>query len=148
MLKRYGFWVKAVGITQLLTAAIHSLSFLSSPTPQNPIEQKLFELMDTYHRDLGAGFDPSVNDLMTALSACFAFLYLFGGLVNLYLLRREVGIEVMKGLLGINLLVFGPCFVVMMFFTFLPPIVLTGAVFLLLVVAAVVLSRNRVQAAV
>ena len=147
MLKRYGFWVKAAGITQILTSIIHSLSFLTSPTPQNPIEQKMYELMGTYHRDLGAGFSPSMNDLMTALSACFAFMYLFGGLINLYLIRKKVDAGIMKGVLGINLLVFGPCFVVMLFFTFLPPIVLTAAVFLLLIVAAVVLSRNRSQAA-
>lgn len=147
MLKRYGFWLKAAGIAQLVTGVVHSLSFLSNPTPQNDIERKMYELMGTYHRDLGAGFDPSMNDIMTALSACFAFLYLFGGLINLYLMRKKVDAAVMTGVLGINLLVFGPCFVVMLFFTFLPPVVLTGAVFLLLIVAAVVRSRNRAQGA-
>ena len=74
-------------------------------------------------------------NLFTAVSACFPLMYLLGAGINGYLLRKKVEPGVLKGLLAINLLLFGACFVVMAFLTFLPPIVLTGLVFLALIVS-------------
>lgn len=88
------------------------------------------DLMRTYKPDMGAGFHPSMGDFFTALSACFALLYLLGGLINMHLLRKEVAPEVIKGVTGINTLVAGICFLIMLKFTFLPPIALTGLTFI------------------
>jgi len=41
----------------------------------------------------------------------------------------------MRGVIAIDLLVFGICFIVMAVFTFLPPIVLTGLIALFLTIA-------------
>ena len=48
----------------------------------------------------------------------------------------------MKGVVGIHVLVFGICFAVMAVFTFLPPIVLTGLIFLSLLLAYFLMPRQ------
>lgn len=85
--------------------------------------------MDSYHMPLGMGFNPTFADLLWALSSCFAWLYLFAGLMNLYLYKKKIPINVMKGVMGINLIIFGISFGIMAALTFLPPIVCTGLVF-------------------
>ena len=83
----------------------------------------------------------STEELMLALSACFTLLYLFGGLVNNFLLRRSQDTNLLRGLLWINVLVFGICFVLMALFTFWPPIILTGLVWLFLCLALITIQR-------
>ena len=131
---QYKTWYWAAVVFQLLTSALHSLSFFNDPAPANESERVLFDLMRHYRRDLG-GMSVSTEELMTALSACFTLLYLFGGLLNAYLLRRSKDEDLLRGVLKINLLVFGICFVVMAAFTFPPPIVLTGLVAFCLAIA-------------
>jgi hypothetical protein len=135
MFRKYSFWLKVAATFQILTAAIHSLSFLSRPQPANETEEQLFHLMYTYKRDLGAGFQPTTADLFKALSACFALAYLLGGLVNLYLLYKKAGPSLIKGITVIQLIIFGAGFVLMLTLTFLPPIILTTFVFLFLLPA-------------
>jgi hypothetical protein len=67
-----------------------------------------------------------------------------GGLTNAYLLRRGVAGDILKGVVGIHLLVFGCMFAVMLALTFLPPVALTGliVVFLLLSYLAVPVNRS------
>ncbi len=134
MLKRYTFWLWVAIVFQLLTGAVHSLSLFISPVPGNETERQLFELMANYKFDLGAGIHRSMGNLFKALSSCFSLLCLLGGLINIYLLRRKVEAGVVKGLVGIQLVVFGICFGVNAALTFLPPIVLTGLVFVFLAV--------------
>lgn len=135
MFKRHTFWLKTAIVLQILTAVIHSLSFLSSPVGKNETERQLLELMQTYQTDLGSGFHPTMSNLMAALSSCFAFLYLFAGVTNIHLLRKKVSNDILKGIVGINVLICGACFVVMAFLTFLAPIMLTGLVFVSLTMA-------------
>ena len=90
-------WLKITIVLQLLTAGIHSLSFFSDPVAKNETESQLIDLISNYHNDLGAGFTPTFSDLFTALSACFSLLCLFGGLLNMYLLRKNIPAETMKG---------------------------------------------------
>ena len=135
MLKQYSFWLKTSIILQVITAAAHSMSFFFTPEGSTHQERLLIDLMQNYRTDMGAGFSPSTMNIMTAFSACFALLYLMGALVNGYLLRRKTDIETMKGIITINLVVFGVCFMVMALNTFLPPIVMTGMVFLSLIVS-------------
>lgn len=142
MLKQYSFWLKTSIILQVITAAAHSMSFFFTPEGSTHQERLLIDLMQNYRTDMGAGFSPSTMNIMTAFSACFALLYLMGALVNGYLLRRKTDIVTMKGIITINLVVFGVCFMVMALNTFLPPIVMTGMVFLSLIVSRLTVSKT------
>lgn len=129
---KYSTWLKlAIGL-QLITALIHSLSFLTTPVGTNDQEKMLIELMYTYKMDLGAGYQRTMHEVVNALSACFSLIYLFGGILNIFLLRQKADPALMKGILSIQLAIFGFAFALMVIFTFLPPIVLTGLVFVML----------------
>ena len=134
-MNRYILWIRVSAILQIVTGFVHSLSFLRDRTPLNETERTLKELMTTYHPDMGPFFHPTMNDLLNALSSCFAFLYIFAGVINLYLLPRGLSANLWKGLVSINLLIFGAAFLVMLMLTFLPPVVLTGLVFISLCLA-------------
>ncbi len=142
MLKQYSFWLKTAIILQVITAAAHSMSFFFTPEGTTDQERLLIDLMQNYHTDMGAGFSPSTMNIMTAFSACFTLLYLFGALVNGYLLRRKTDKQTMKGMVTINLIVFGVCFIVMALNTFLPPIIFTGMVFLCLICSRLTFSKS------
>ena len=143
MLKRYTFWLWVVIVLQLLTGAGHSLSFIINPVPANETERQLLDLMSNYQSDMGAGFHRSMHQLFTALSACFPLLYLLGALNNIYLLKKRVDPNLVKGLLGIQLIVFGICFGLMAALTFLPPIVMSGLVFVFLGVTLLLVRGER-----
>lgn len=142
MLKRYSFWLWLAIAFMLLNAGIHSITLFIQPAPQNETERQLVHLMTTYRNDFGAGFHPTPQNLLTALSSCFSLLCLLGGLMNTYLLKKKVSADIMRGILLIDLLVFGICFAIIAVFTFLPPIIMTGLIFLFLAVAFVTLLRE------
>lgn len=146
MLKRYTFWLSAAVIFMFLTAAFHALSLFVRPEPSNDTERQMLELMFSYKMDAGAGFHPTFSNLMTALSSCFSFVCLLGGLTLGYLVIKHTEPNIMKGIIGINLIVFGAIFVVMAVFTFLPPIVCTGLIFFNLLAAYIVVPK--IQSAV
>lgn len=135
MLKRYTFWLWTAVVLQLLTAFFHLLSFFVTQVPNNEIERQLLEMMATHKLDMGGGFHPTTANLLTALSSCFSFLCLLGALINAHLLRNKAAADLLKGIVLINILVFGGCFAVMAIFTFLPPIILTGLIFVSLVLS-------------
>jgi hypothetical protein len=144
MLKRYRFWLWTAVVLLLLNTLIHTLTFFFFQSPaQNETERQLLELMTTYQQDFGAGFKRSTQDLLTALSACFSLVCLLGGLMLGFLLRKQAEVRIMKGVVGIHVLVFGICFAVMVAFTFLPPIVLTGLIFLSLLLAYFLMPRHQ-----
>ena len=132
---KYSTLLKIAIALQLLTAIAHALSFLSDPVGTNDQEKMLIELMKTYQMDLGAGYHRTMTEVVNALSACFSLLYLFGALINWHLLRQQVSANVMKGVLGINLAIFGFTFALMVVLTFLPPIIMTGLTFVALFAA-------------
>ena len=139
--KRFSFWMYTTVVLQLFTAVFHSLSFIIKEEPANDTERQLHELLTTYHKDLGAGFHPTMMNLFISLSACFALLYLFGGLTNGFLMKKKAGSHILKGILNISLIVFGICFALMVGFTFLIPITCTGLVFIALVAARLTLPK-------
>jgi hypothetical protein len=143
MLKRFTFWLWVAVVFQLLTALAHSLSFFVTQTPLNESERQLLDLMANYRLDMGAGFHRSTQNLFNALSACFPLLYSFGGLINIYLLKKRVEVGLLRGFLIIELVIFGVTFAVMIMLTFLPPITLTGLVFLFLAIAFFTLPKNQ-----
>lgn len=124
-----------------LTAAFHAISLFVELEPANDTERQLIELVTTYRMDAGAGFHPSFGNLMTALSSCFSFVCLLGGLMLGYLMIKHSEPNVMKGIIGINLIIFGAIFVMMAVFTFLPPIVCTGLIFFNLFAAYIVVPK-------
>lgn len=142
MIKKYAFWIKGAILFQVITALAHSASFFFTPVGANDTERQLIALMQTYKTDMGAGFTPSTQDILTAFSACFALLYLLGALMNWHLLRMKTAPDILNGVIIINLLVFGICFAVMAYFTFLPPIILTGLVFLCLLISRITLPKS------
>ena len=127
-MKRFTFWLWIAVVFLLLNASLHSLTLFFNPSPANETERQLIDLMLNYKQDMGAGFHRSTQQLFIALSSCFSLLCLLGGLTNIYLLKKKVDVGVVKGLVGIQVLVFGITFAVMMAFTFLPPIILTGLI--------------------
>ncbi len=141
MLKRYTFWLTAAILFQFLTAVFHALSLFIRPEPANETERQLFELITTYKLNAGAGFHPTFANLVTALSSCFSFVCLLGGLTLGYMLLKHTEPKVMRGLIGINLAIFGVIFVMMIVFTFLPPIVCTGLIFINLLFAYIFVPK-------
>src|SRR6185503_965628 len=143
MLKRYRFWLWLAVVVLLLNALIHSVTLFIQPAAQDETQRQLFDLMATYKQDFGAGFKRSTNELVTALSASFSLLCLLGGLTLAFLLRKQAEVRIMKGVVGIHVLVFGICFAVIAVFTFLAPIVLIGLVLLSLLLAYFLILRQQ-----
>ena len=142
MLKRYTFWLSAAVLFMFVTAILHSLSFFVSPDIQNETQRQLHDLLHNYREDMGAGFHRSFWDLFTALSACYPLLCILGGLTLGYMLIRQTEPNLIRGLIAINLGVFAVCLIVMIFFTFLPPIVMTGLVVINLLLAFIVCPKE------
>ena len=94
---------------------------------------------------MGAGFHRSMWNLFTALSACFSLVCFLGGLTIAYLLKKKAPTGILKGIVRIHLLVFTACFVLMVVFTFLPPIVLTGLIVLLLAIGLFMIPSESVE---
>lgn len=141
MLKRYTFWLTAAVLFQFLTGVIHALSLFVKPEPTNDTERQLLDLMTSYRIDAGAGFHPTWANLFTALSSCFTFVCVLGGLTLGYLMIKHTEPRIMKGLIGINLAVFGVIFVMMAVFTFLPPVVCTGLIVINLIAAYIAVPK-------
>lgn len=127
-------WLKTASVFQLVTGLIHSMSLFTPMQATNETEETMLRLMTDYSMDMGAGISRSMMNLLIALSSCFTFLYLLGGINNIFLLNKLTP-SGMKNYLLINTLIFGICFGVMAFLTFLPPILLTGIVFVLLLIS-------------
>lgn len=144
MLKRYRFWLWTSVVLLFLTALIHaSTFFIPPPPPQNDTERQLLELLANYKQDFGAGFQRTMNDIFLALSACFSLVSFLGGLTLCYVARKQIALGILKGIVGIHVLVFGIYFGVMAAFTFLPPIILTGLIFLSLLVTYLLIPRKQ-----
>lgn len=128
-------WLKVAAGFQFLTAAFHSISLIISPQGQNETEKQLLDLMHSYKMDMGAGIQRNMWQLYNAMSACFVLLFLLGALINLHIIRNKTSAEWTRGILVMEMIVFGICFLVMTFLTFIPPAALTGLVFAFLVVS-------------
>jgi hypothetical protein len=143
LLKSYRFWLWFAVVVLLLNALIHSITLFVEPVPANETERQLVSLLVNYKSDFGAGFHRSMKEIFIALSACFSMLCLLGGLTLLYLLRKQAEVGIMKGVVCIHVVVFGICFAVMVVFTFLPPIILTGLIFISLLLACILMPRQQ-----
>jgi hypothetical protein len=141
MFKRFSFWIWGAIVTQLLTSAFHSLSFFVKQEPTNETEKQLLEITGSYKADLGMGFHRSFAELFTAVSLCFTLICLFGGILNWYFKKKNLTAALWKGLLLIEMVIFGAMFIAMLAFAFFPPIVCTGLIFIF--VSGAYLSVNN-----
>jgi hypothetical protein len=130
MLKRFSFWIWGTIVIQLLTAAFHSISFFVKLEPKNETEKQLYDLLDNYKPDAGMGFDPSFAEFFMALSLCFTLICLFGALINWYFKKKGLDARLWKGLLLIEVIIFGAMFIAMAVLTFAPPIICTALIFI------------------
>lgn len=128
MFKKFSFWIWSVVLLQFATGAIHSVGLFVEAAPANETEKQLTALVDGYHMNAGMGFTPTYGNLFFALSSCFTLLCFLSAGINLYLWKKKVPLAVMKGVMGINAIIFAVCFGIMAAFTFLPPIVCTGLI--------------------
>ncbi len=138
---KHTLWIKIAAALQLLTAAFHSLSFIAPIKGTNTIENQTLELMRTPSTDTMMGSTTSMMNLFTSMSAAFALLLIFGGLLNFYLLKKADAV-VLKGVLSLQVLIFGILFAVCADLTFLIPIVCTGLVFIALLVARLTFPKQ------
>jgi len=141
MVKRYTFWFSAAILFQIITGVFHAISLFVKPEPMNETERQMLDLITTYPLDAGAGFTPTYSNLFTALSACFSLLCFYAAATNGFLLFKLVEPNIMKGILAVNVTIFGVCFLLMAVFTFLPPIVCTGLIFFNLLAAYIVCPK-------
>ena len=115
---------------QLLTAFFHSLSFVAKPKPKNETERQLIDLVSNYKPDMGGGIRRSFSQMFIGVSTCFTMVYTFGAVINWYFVKSELSSETWKGLLLIELVSYAILFILMIRFTFWPPIIVTGLVFI------------------
>jgi hypothetical protein len=142
-MKKYTTWLKTAAIFQFITAIFHSISLFVTLPPNNETEKQLFALMDSYKFDLGTGFHRTMGELTLVFSACLCLVCLLGGLLNWYLLRKKVNPEIMKGVITINLIVFGILLGLTVTFTFLLPIIQTGLIVLFLILSRFTIRNNN-----
>ncbi|MGE5107688.1 MAG: LIC_13387 family protein, partial [Sphingobacteriales bacterium] len=104
--------------------------FVISPSPKNNTEKQMLDLIMNYKMDLGAGFERSWYQIYTSISICFTFLFLSFATVNWFFKKMNIGAGLWRGLLLIETILFGLVLLVTVTFTFLPPIICTGLIFL------------------
>ncbi|HLG38476.1 MAG TPA: hypothetical protein VI461_02370 [Chitinophagaceae bacterium] len=132
MLSNFSLWIWATIIAQILTAALHSLSFIAPAKPRNDMERQLVEITTKYKLDMGAGFKRTFYNLFIGVSSCFTLIFILGAALNWYFLNAGIVGAVWKGFLLIQLVTYGIVFILQIKFTFLAPIIVTGLVFLFL----------------
>jgi len=142
MLKRHTVWLWTAAVFLFLTAALHSISFVISPTGKTEAERQMLALMINNKMDMGAGFHPTMWNLFTALSACFSLLFLLAGLTLAFLLKKKAAAAgVLKGVVTIQLLVIGTSFIINLFLTFPVPILVSGLCVLFLAIGLLMTPR-------
>jgi len=132
MSSNFSFWIWGAIIAQGLSALFHSLSFISKPKPRNDTEKQLIDLLSNYKMDMGGGIKRSFGNLFIGVSICFTFIYILGAALNFYFLRSGITPAVWDGFLLIQVIIYGIVFLMQLRFTFWPPIIVTGFVFLFL----------------
>ena len=141
-MRNYSAWLKTASISQFIASIIHAITLFINLPPTNDTERQLFNLMETYKFDFGAGFHRTMGQLLFALSACFCLVCLLGSLINWYLLRKKVQPEILQGVISINLVIFGILLVLTILFAFLMPIILAGLIVLFLLFARLAIRRS------
>lgn len=140
-MKAYNIFLKCGIALMAITGLFHSISLFTSPKPQNETESQLIELMNSYQMDMGFGFQPSMANLVTALSSCFSLICFLGVLLLMILAKNDSSNAMTRPILNALLLCFTILFVIMFCFTFIAPVVCTGLIFLALLGARYYLPK-------
>lgn len=145
MVTKFSFWLRIAILFQLLTGLIHSLSLLSDPSPNNELEEEMFRLMNEVEINFGSGFFLTMNDIVFAFSVCFSLFLFFTAILNFIILKFNE-IKLIKSIVIVNILFYSICFVVMLFYTFLPPIICTFLIlFSLIITLFILLFSERIK---
>jgi len=142
-MKRTWLWVAAV--LQLLTATIHTVGLFVQLPAGNETEAQMMKLMSTYKMQMGSGFEPTMDNLFLSMSVSFSLLCVLAGLVNVILLKRKADSDVISGIVGVQLLIFGVACAVMSIYTFLLPIVCTALIFISLLISWILNKSTNKQ---
>ena len=132
MLKSPFLWLKAAMFSQLATAMIHSLSLIGIASPQNETEKQLYDLIENYQLNMGAGFFRTWNQIFNSISISFSLFFFFVGFLNLLVLQTDIDKIFVQKLVRLQLFVFGILSFVMFKLAFLPPIICCLAIFVFL----------------
>ncbi len=135
MYKDFRLWIKSAMVAQWLTAIFHAFGFLVERIPKDKLEQQMMHLNKTYKMDMGGGFLRTHDQLFNAVSIGFSMLFLLAGLLNWHLLKQNSPRNIWKGVVIIQLGVFGLMAVELFFFSFLPPLVGASLITVLLALA-------------
>lgn len=142
MNKTAKFFLRLSIFLQFATAGLHSLSFIAEPVYANDTERQLDELMATYKFDMGAGFHRTTMQIFNSISICFELMFIFGALITWFLLSAKAGTHIFKGIITIQTIIFGIATIAIALLAFLPPLVCTGLVFLVLLLARISLKKE------
>lgn len=142
-MKKFRPWLIAALVFQLLTGFVHSISFFIPMQATQESEKLLVELFTSQKLDMGAGFSRTLYQIFMAVSISFSLLFLFGGFLNWFLVRKKISTDIIRTIISIQSVIFGICFITTMKFAFLPPIILTGITFLLLAITRLSLSKSE-----
>lgn len=112
---KFGAWAL------LATGVIHLLSFLRKPEPANDSERQLFDLLQNYRFDLGAGTTRSMEELLNFFSLSMSLLCFFGGILNLILAKHFENEALAKKVVTFNAIFWALYLVPLYLLTFLPP---------------------------
>ena len=126
---------------QLITGVVHLLSLFLTPSVTDDTHRQILTLVTSYKINAGAGFTPTYYNLFTAFSSCFTFLCLFAALTNGYLMLKHTEPSVMRGIIAINVAIFGLVFLTFVYFTFPTLIFFAGLIFVNLLAAFIVVPR-------
>ena len=85
MSKHFSFSITITIICLLLTAALHSLSFIIPPLATNETEKQMLQLMSTYKMDMGNGIFRTYSQVVIALSVNLTLICLLAALLNWFL---------------------------------------------------------------
>ena len=144
-MKNYKTWLKAAAIFQLIVAVMHTATLFINQPPNNETEKKLFELMSNYQFDFGAGFHRTMDELTLALSSSLSLLCMFASLTIFFLIKKQVDTVILKGIINLNLIVFGIFFIITIAFTFLVPIIQFSLVLLFLALSRITILNYRLE---
>jgi hypothetical protein len=132
MSSNFTFWIWGAIIAQGLSAFFHSMSFIVKFKPKNDTEKQMIDLLDNHKIEMGGGIKRSFAELFIGVSIFFTFIYILGAGLNFYFLSSGITPAVWDGFLLIQLIVYGLVFLLQIRYTFWPPIIVTGLVFLFL----------------
>lgn len=132
----YRLFFKIGSWALIITGLLHSLSFINDPVATNDTEKQFFDLMKTYKFDLGNGFHRTFWELMAFFNFAPTLFSIFGGIVNLYVLKHWGETPRFKGYLYLNTACWALFAIPLMGFTFLTPMICWGVAVLMFILAS------------